>query len=75
MQKSNLFKAYGMLVTDFWDVMPCSLIGGYQCFERTYHLHLQGSTTWHQNRQLHCCENLQFHLWGCLLQCVTTPVR
>jgi hypothetical protein len=25
----------------FWDVNPCGLVDGYQCFGRIYYLHLQ----------------------------------
>jgi hypothetical protein len=36
-------------------VTPCSLVGGYQHFERTYRLHLQGRSVYAANivRQYH----------------------
>jgi hypothetical protein len=30
-----------MSVVVFWVMMLCGLVGGYQCFELMYHLHLQ----------------------------------
>jgi hypothetical protein len=31
-----------MAISVFWIVMLCNLVGGYQCFEGTYSLNLQG---------------------------------
>jgi hypothetical protein len=33
--------AVSIMTTVFWDVAPCSLVDGYQCFEGTFSLRLQ----------------------------------
>jgi hypothetical protein len=38
----DVIMAMKMTLLSFWVMMPCRLVGKYQCFGETYCLHLQG---------------------------------
>jgi hypothetical protein len=52
-----------MFIVDFWVVMPCGLVGGYQCSD----VGILYKTTWRQNPEdhswhLHHYENAKSHI-------------
>jgi hypothetical protein len=54
----EVLMASKMLTIVFW-VDAMKSVYGYQCLRGTYHLNLQGSTTWHYNPDDHNQQNIR----------------